>query len=79
MTIQSLDLETLKKLLFSSQKESGKHQKEFYVVNMPDKLCHVFNPKSNTLEARERATVEEYKQTSCFQRRMMNILNVGCL
>lgn len=78
VTIQSLDLETLKKLLFASRSGQDEYREDFHVVNLPTDFCHIFNAKANVLEQNERSSLAaEFKQTNFMQRRMMNILNVS--
>jgi len=77
LTIQSLDLETLKKLLVATRKDANNFLDEFQIVNMPTELCHLFNPKTYMLDSKLRSSTiqEEFKQTNFFQRRMLHILN----
>lgn len=77
MTIQSLDLQTLKNLLLASRKNLDEYREDFHVINVPTDFYHRFDAKTNTLESVKRENAEELKLTNCLQRRMLNILNVS--
>jgi hypothetical protein len=78
VTIQSLDLDTLKRLLFSTRSNQDEFREEFHVVNLPTDFCHLFNEKTKMLETKERASLDaDFKQSNCLQRRLINILNVS--